>query len=140
VRTRAGPSAGLQTVNVLDVTPIRLADWEDHEECVVVVRPKPQVRWYLLPIEWLRYALAVHRIRLDPIGSLVWRGCDGAQTVAEIVSGVREVFGPDAEPVEQRLGQLIRRLRQEGLLAYRGLDVVRGQPGRTVERPLTGRR
>ncbi|MDH5196673.1 MAG: PqqD family protein [Gemmatimonadota bacterium] len=133
----SGPRGGLASVNVLDVTPVRLADWEDHDDRVVIIRPRPRVPWYLLPIESLRYGLAVRRIRLDPIGSLAWRSSDGTRTVAEIVCIVREAIGTDAEPVEQRLGQLIRRLRQEGLLAYRDLDTVPGPPGQAVELPLT---
>ena len=122
----------LKTVNVLDVTPVRLADWEDHDDRVVLLRPRPRVPWYLLPIEWLRYGLAVPRIRLDPIGSLTWRACDGARTVAQIVSEVRVAFGAEAEPVEDRMGELIRRQRKEGLLAYRGIDRIRGPEGKAV--------
>lgn len=127
----------LTKVNVLDVVPVRLADWENHADRVVVIRPRPRVPWHLLLLEWVRYGLAVRRIRLDPIGSLAWRNCDGALTVAEIVGIVREVAGSEAEPVEERLGQLIRRLRNEGLLAYRDLDSVGTPPGRVVELPLT---
>jgi len=127
----------LTKVNVLDVVPVRLADWENHADHVVVIRPHPRVPWHLLLLEWVRYGLAVRRIRLDPIGSMAWRNCDGALTVAEIAEIVREVVGTVAEPVEQRLGQLIRRLRNEGLLAYRDLEIVPSRTGRAVELPLT---
>jgi hypothetical protein len=128
----------LETVNVLDVIPVRLADWEVHDDRVVVIRPRPRVAWYLLPIEWLRVALAVRRIRLDAVGSTAWRACDGARTGDAIVARVRGEFGADAEPVEERLGHLIRRLRREGLLAYRGIDQIRGPEGRMVSRSTPG--
>jgi hypothetical protein len=120
------PRADLGSVNVLDVVPVRLADWEDDGGRVVLIRPYPRAPWYLLPIEWLRWALAVRRVRLDETGSAAWRACDGARPVSEIAGAVRDRFGAAAEPVETRLGLLIRRLRREGLLAYRGHDDLRG--------------
>ena len=126
------PPRSLKDVNVLDVVPVRLADWEDHGTHVVLLRPRPHAPWYLLPIEWLRVAAAVRRIRLDAVGSAAWRACDGTTTGGAITASVRRAFGADAEPVEQRLGQLIRRLRSEGLLAYRDIDQLRGPDGRMV--------
>lgn len=127
--------AGIHTVNVLDVVPVRLADWEEHADAVVLIRPRPRAPWYLLPLEWLRHLLAVRRIRLDATGSAVWRACDGRRTVADVAPAVRETFGVDAEPVEQRVGLLVRRLRREGLLAYRDYDDRRGAPGRAITPP-----
>jgi hypothetical protein len=129
----------LRDANVLDLTPLRIADWEDHGDRVVVVRPRPAAPWYLLAIEWLRYALAVRRIRLDAVGSAVWRACDGRNAVADIVNQVRGAFGERVEPVEARLGGLIRRLRSEGLLAYREFDPIQGAEGRPVAPVLNHR-
>jgi hypothetical protein len=122
-------------VNVLDVVPVRLADWEDDGARVVLVRPAPRAPWYLLPVEWLRWALAVRRIRLDAVGSVAWRACDGTRTAADVVPVVRAGFGTEAEPIEARLGELIRRLRREGLLAYRDHDTIRGAPGQPLAPP-----
>jgi len=122
----------LTSVNVLDVVPVRLADWEDHGSHVVLLRPPPHAPWYLLPLEWLRTALAVRRIRLDAVGSAAWRACNGTRTGGTIAAIVRDAFGTEAEPIEQRLGHLIRQLRREGLLAYRDIDPVRGPVGRCV--------
>jgi hypothetical protein len=127
--------ADLGTVNVLDVVPVRLGDWEDAGDHVVVVRPPPRAAWYFLPVEWLRWALAVRRIRLDAVGSAAWRACDGTRRTGDIVPLIRSAFGADAEPIEDRLGQLIRRLRREGLLAYRDHDTMRGAPGRVLAPP-----
>jgi hypothetical protein len=131
----------LHTVNVLDVVPVRLADWEDHGTRVVLVRSRPRAPWYLLPFEWLRSALAVRRIRLDAVGSTVWRACDGTRRGSAIAAAVRSAFGDQAEPVEERVGQLLRRLRAEGLLAYRDIDQIRGQAGRQLPEahPLNAR-
>jgi hypothetical protein len=122
-------------LNLLDVVPVRLADWRDDGDRVVIVRPAPSAPWYLLPVEWLRWALAVRRIRLDAVGSAAWRACDGARTAGDIIPLIRSTFGADAEPIEQRMGQLIRRLRTEGLLAYRDHDTIRRAPGRAFTPP-----
>jgi len=122
----------LHTVNVLDVVPVRLADWEDHGTHVVLVRSRPRAPWYLLPFEWLRVALAVRRVRLDAVGSTAWRACDGSRRGSAIVAAIRSAFGDEVEPVEERVGQLLRRLRAEGLLAYRDIDRIRGPEGRRV--------
>lgn len=122
-------------LNLLDVVPVRLADWREHGNRVVIVRPPPSAPWYRLPVEWLRWALAVRRIRLDAVGSVAWRACDGARTAGDIVPLIRSTFGADAEPIEQRMGQLIRRLRREGLLAYREHDAIRRAPGRACTPP-----
>jgi Coenzyme PQQ synthesis protein D (PqqD) len=127
----------LSAINLLDVTPVRLADWEERGDRVVLLRPQPRAPWYLLPFEWVRYLLAVHRIQLDVTGSTAWRACDGTRTTGEIVPLVRQAVGAVAEPLEERLGQLVRRLRHEGLLAYRDLDRHHGLPGHAVERLLS---
>ena len=127
--------AGLGAVNLLDVVPVRLADWREDGDRVVLVRPPPRASWYLLPVEWLRWALAVRRIRLDAVGSAAWRACDGTRSAADIVPLIRSTFGADAEPIEQRMGVLIRRLRGEGLLAYRDHDDIPRAPGRAVSPP-----
>lgn len=121
----SGP-ATLRETNLLDVVPVRLAKWEDHDDHVIIIRPRPRAAWYLLPLEWLRYLMAVRRIRGGPIVAAVWRACDGRTTVREVVARVREAFGDDAEPAEDRVGELARRLRREGLLAYRDLDPLPG--------------
>ena len=121
---------GLADVNVLDVVPVRLADWEDDGRQVVLIRPVPRVPWYLMALEWIRYLMAVRRIRLDETGSVAWRACDGRVPVSAVAQQVRTAFGDAAEPVEERVGHLIRRLREEGLLAYRDHDPIRHPAGR----------
>lgn len=110
--------AGLAATNLLDVVPVRVAQWDEQADRVVVRRPRPHAPWYLLPLEWIRFGLAVPRIRLDAVGSAAWRACDGRNTVADIALRIRAEFGGPAEPVEERLGHLVRRLWREGLITY----------------------
>jgi Coenzyme PQQ synthesis protein D (PqqD) len=125
------PSPRRADLNLLDLVPARMAEWDEREEAVVVRRPRPRAPWYLLPLEWLRFGLAVRRIRLDRVGSAAWRACDGRRTVGEIADLLRDRFGNAVEPAEERLGMLVRRLQREGLLIYRSARLG-------SEEPLTG--
>lgn len=112
----------LKQVNLLELTPVRLATWTEADGKVVIERPKPasahQIR------DQLRYWLAVRRIRLDERGSAVWLLLDGKKTVAQVAQALRSEFGPDVEPAEERTGDLVRMLHSEDLLAYPGWDSV----------------
>jgi hypothetical protein len=111
----------LASVNLLEVTPVQIAPWEEAAERVVIERPKPRLQMRTAG-EWCRYWLVVRRIRLDERGSFIWQQFDGRTTVGQIAEATRQRFGEAAEPVEERVGILVRMLRQEGFLAYVGWD------------------
>lgn len=104
----------------MDLAPVRLASWKEVGGRVVIERPKPtgSGRFH----DKLRYWLAVRRIRLDVRGSQTWRLLDGRNSVAEIAVALRQEYGAEVEPAEERVGQLIRMLHDEDLLAYPGWD------------------
>jgi hypothetical protein len=81
----------------------------------------------LAPFHWLVYLMAAHRIRLDDIGSEVWRLLDGTRTVQHIATILRSRFGDRVEPAEERVGHLVRVLHREDLVAYPGWDPVARQ-------------
>lgn len=114
----------LADVNLLELAPVRLAPWEEKDERVVLKRPRPQGRGLRWLGAWLSCQLASQRIRLDPVGSFAWKQLDGTTTVAETARRLRQEFGDEIEPAEQRLGLLVRALRQQGMLAYPGWDEV----------------
>ena len=117
---RADPLAG---VNLLDLRPVRIADWsEDAEGHVVVERSTPAGKGLARLRVRLDQWLATPRVRLDETGSFAWKRFDGERTVREVVAAVRERFGTEAEPVEERLGAFVRLLRRERLVRYTGLD------------------
>jgi hypothetical protein len=45
---------------------------------------------------------------------------DGEKTVAEMAEDLRQEYGEQVEPAEERAGQLVRMLHSEDLLAYPG--------------------
>jgi len=112
-------------VNLLDLRPVRLATWEESaEERVVLRRPRPAAPGLRGLFLRVTSALAPPRLRLDPIGSQAWRDLDGTRSVGRVAAGLRERFGEAAEPVEERLGTLLRLLRRDGFLALPPFDEV----------------
>ena len=110
--TRSGP-------NLLDMTPVRQVEWEEDESGVVtLVRRRPRVRGPRSMGRWVSFMLAPPRIRLDEVGSFAWLRMSGSIDVGDLAALVREEFGDRVEPVNQRLGHLVRLLKRERFVSY----------------------
>jgi hypothetical protein len=97
----------LEQVNLLDIAPVRLTEWEEEKGQLVIIRPKPTRRGVTAILHWLQYWMAVPRIRLDDRGAFVWRHLDGVESI---------------EPAEERVGRCMLMFRREDLVAYPGVD------------------
>lgn len=95
--------------------PLRRLPWKEDEKGVVVFRPRFGERKLG---RWLKEKLNLcdYRIRLDEIGTLVWKACDGETTTSQIVERMREEFGEKAEPAEDRLHDFILKMKQARLI------------------------
>ena len=116
--------ATLEGINLLDLKPVRLADWEEKEGRVVLIRPAPSSRGLRKLLDSVTGWMSPQKVRLDAVGSAGWRLLDGAHTTAEVAAVLREQFGEEIEPVEERLGEFIRMLRYQGFLAYPDWDPI----------------
>lgn len=81
----------------------RNIEWEDGPEGGAVLLV-PRFRrgpfaWWLQP----RLRNKHIRVKLDEIGSFVWRQFDGRRRFDEIVSAMQSHFGPKVEPASDRL-------------------------------------
>ena len=112
----------LEGVNLLDVCPVRQADWREDEELVILTRRHPRARGQKGLAARLDHWLATPHLKLDGTGTFAWKRLDGRTTVREVAEALRQAYGEGAEPVEQRLGAFIRLLHREGLVSYRDLD------------------
>jgi hypothetical protein len=110
-------------VNLLDLKPRREVEWEEREEgTIVLVRRRPVIRGPRSFGRWISYMMSTPRVRLDDVGSFAWSKLDGHTTVGGVVDQVRKHFGKRVEPVEHRLGELVRQLRRERFLSYPEID------------------
>ena len=130
---RTGRPDPLDSVNLLDLVPFRLAEWRDADGQVVILRPVAHRGSGLR--RRLVWATTPRRLRLDALGSFAWRRIDGSSSVRDVARAVRDAFGDRAEPVEERLGSFVRLLRRECLVGYRGYD----SPPRTPASDADGR-
>ena len=112
----------LEGVNLMGLAPFRIAEWEEVDGRVVVLRPYPATRGVRGILDRFFHRMSANRIRLDEAGSRAWRALDGDRTVAEVAELLRGEFGEKVQPAEERLGHLIWMMRREGLLGYPGWD------------------
>jgi hypothetical protein len=116
----------LERVNLLEIAPVRTADWRESGERVVLHRPPPRTRGVRRLFDHLATWLAPPKIRLDEVGSFAWKRLDGSVTVGEVAESMRRELDVDA--AEERLGRFVRDLHRDGFLAYPGWDEL--PPGR----------
>lgn len=130
-RKKEGPFAG---VNLLEVAPVRVAEWTENEGGKVVVdRPLPRSKGLRRLGDLITHYMASPKIRLDEVGTFAWSRFDGSWTVGRVANALRDEFGEAVEPVEERLGRLVQLLYREGLVAYPALEDV--APDRVVNEP-----
>ena len=121
-RSRRRRRSHLEGVNLLDVCPVRQADWREDGEIVILTRRHPRARGVKGLAARLDHWLGTPHLKLDRTGTFAWKRLDGRTTVRELAEALRQAHGEGAEPVEQRLGAFIRLLHREGLVSYRDLD------------------
>jgi hypothetical protein len=99
-----------EAANLLTLTPVRRADWEAAADGRVVVRiPKFRGRAgrWLMP----RLRRPYFNIRLDALGSVVWRHCDGQTPVSTIAEHLTRELGAEAGEPDALLARIAAFLR-----------------------------
>ena len=99
-----------------DARPRRLLEWREEDGRCVLLRPRfgrsrPGRCLAALTGD------AHYRIRLDDIGTLVWKACDGRTTLAEIAGAMRSAFGDRVEPADERLARFVSRMLKGRMIA-----------------------
>lgn len=99
-----------------ELRPRQACAFEEDDEQVVLLRPRfGQGRLG----RWVERRLGRKplRLRLDEVGSFVWRRCDGARPVAHLSEELREQFGERIEPAEERLVTFLTGLLRNGCIS-----------------------
>lgn len=114
-----GRRAGDLGPNLLDMTLRREVKWdEDENGLVTLIRERPAIRGPRSLGRWISFMMAPPRIRLDEVGSYAWLNMNGGIDVRGLAGLLHTEFGDRVEPVNQRLGQLIRLLKRERFVSY----------------------
>ncbi len=102
--------------NLWELTPLRNAKWETTDEGKVVVLVPKFKNAFL--VKWVLPHLAkpFFRIKLDDIGSHIWKQCDGATSLSTIAESLKNKFGDAVEPVDARINKFINHLERGDLL------------------------
>lgn len=105
-----------KTVNLLELTPTQRVGWETSDNGTVVVLV-PKFRNELV-VKWLVPYLRVPnvRVKLDAMGSFVWKQCDGRTTVAEIADRMNAEFGDSASAAHERIRSFLLTLEKSDLV------------------------
>jgi len=121
-RQRDNREKELEGVNLMGLAPRRIAEWEERDGRIVVLRPAPVTQGLRGVMDRFFHRMSASRIRLDDQGGFAWFHLDGDRTVAEVGELMRAEFGEGVEPVEERLGHFILVMRKEGFLSYPDWD------------------
>ena len=96
--------------------PRRRLDWRDLDDgrCVVL-RPRfgegGVGRWLAA-----RLGNPCYRIRLDDVGSFIWKTCDGETPLTVIAGRLRAEFGGRVEPAEERLARFVQSMLRSRMI------------------------
>jgi len=108
---------------------------QEGESGTVTVRIKREKPWYLFaPISWIVPLRPWQELALDPIGSGIWRLCDGRQTVEAIVDDFARQYRLTFHEARVAVTAYLKTLIQRGALAI----ALPGQDGRFEEREQMG--
>ena len=116
-----------QSINLLELTPEQRVPWENGENGnVVVLVPKFQ---HELLVKWLvpRLKYPNVRVKLDKLGSFVWKQCDGRTTVAEMAERLRSEFADSAGSAEDRIRKFLLMLEKSDLVNLNAHELEKKQ-------------
>lgn len=109
-----------QTINLLELRPMRNIKWETGEQDQVVLLV-PKFRSGFLA-RWVQPRLSrpYYRVKLDAYGSFIWNACDGNRTVSEIADVMKDKFKENLESLYDRIGKFVRRLDESKFVLIDG--------------------
>lgn len=109
-----------QSINLLELKPCRMNQFEVDNNRVVIFVPKFKSKWG----KWMMAKMKKpnYKVTLDEFGTAVWNSCDGEKTIKDIGVLLKKNFGDKIEPVYERLNLFIRNLEKYKLIRFRNLS------------------
>lgn len=110
---------------LLYVPHIRHETWEEKKGSVYLIF------YHDHPIQkianWLVKKPNKSDIKLDDLGSAVWKSIDGSRNVHEIGELIRESFGESCEPLYDRLILFLRYLNRRGWIYFENAELKKNR-------------
>ena len=100
--------------DIMNCIPTRLFGWEIKEDDgrVVILRPKYKSKTGMLLFgSFLKDKN--FKVKLDDLGTVVWKNADGKNTVQKIGEILAQEFGPEIEPIYERLTTFLVQLHRQ---------------------------
>jgi hypothetical protein len=108
-------------INLLDLIPVQNILWKENEQgFIVLLKPKfknPFLAKHLLP----KLKRPHYKVKLDEVGSFLWKQCDGKKTVKQIAEILKNHFGDKVDPLYERLGLFLQNLEKNKFIQYKNL-------------------
>jgi len=101
---------GTKETNLLELIPIRVSEWKDNEEgLITLILPKfkSKIGRAFASI----FKNPMYEVKLDKIGTFLWRLCDGKNNIYDISQDMQKEFGDDIEPVYERMKKFVNMLK-----------------------------
>ena len=92
-----------------EMIPVRLSDWREDEGIVTLLVPRFGRGRFGAWID-RSFHLRPYRVKLDAVGSFIWKKCDGECHVVEIGAALEREFGDRVQPMQDRLVLFLRKL------------------------------
>ena len=102
------------TEDIMECIPSRLCEHEIHQgtKRIIVLRPKFTSKVGKRILEpFLKNKN--FKVKLDDLGTAVWKNMDGKTTVKNMGEILAAEFGPKIEPIYERLGKFLIRMHKE---------------------------
>jgi hypothetical protein len=112
----------LKSTNTSDLIPIRVYGHDEIEGKVVILVPKFENK--IIHTLFPRTQLLFYRIKLDDLGSSVWKNIRGEKNISGISHVVMDELGEKAQPVEEleaRISKFMSLLYDRRYISFRQL-------------------
>lgn len=106
--------------NYLELIPVKNPEfaWKENEKGTVTV-DMVHKGFFAGLAQKLWVTPKVSHIKLDSLGSFVWKQIDGGRNIIEIGELVKHEFGDKAEPLYERLAGYMETLKKNGFIRWR---------------------
>lgn len=114
------PTQVVSWKKMLEARPVRnvAADFQSSEEGEVSIQVSKRKPVFLIPpFSWFIRPNLKHTVRLDKIGTQIWKLCDGQRTVEDVIDEFSKIYKLSFHEARVSVTGYIKLLIQRGVIA-----------------------